>query len=361
MSPAPAPGGRLLVVAPNWLGDLVMATPLLETLARGDLGPCAVTLAVRRRWLPLFAGDPRLARLLPYERSGRHRGAAGLARLAAQWRSAGAEAALLLPPSLRVALAAALAGIPRRLGYRGDGRGLLLTRALPASPRGSRWYGEEALALGQAWAEESGHAPAAAPLPLPRLPAAERIAPLDPGSGPELWLLAPGSTYGPAKTWPAERAAAFLDLVAGEGKRAALLGDASDRPLAAAIRARSASAWREELPGAAGVVDLTGRTDLPGLVALLRAARLVVGADSGPMHLAAALGRPTLGLFGSTSPAWTAPRGPRAAVCLVEGFPCQPCFRRRCNQEVFCLRTLTAERVREEAGRLLAAPAGGAA
>ncbi len=366
MTPRPAPcRGRLLVVAPNWLGDLVMATVLLEALARGRLGPAPpVDLAVRRRWLPLLAGDPRLHRLIPLERGGRHRGPAGLWRLARDLRGSGAGSVILLPPSLRVAAAAVLAGIPCRIGQRADGRGPLLTRAVPRAPRGAVAYPDEVLELGRTWAALRGQAPAGGgpvggeePL-LPRLPAAERIAPAPSGEGPELWLLAPGSTYGPAKTWPPERAAAFLDLVAARGARAVLLGDAADRPLAARIRAAARSPWRVELAGPAGIVDLVGRTDLVGLVALMRAARLFVGADSGPMHLAAALGLPTLGLFGSTSPRWTGPRGPRAAVCAVSGFPCQPCFRRRCNQPVYCLGTLEATRVLREADRLLAAAGG---
>ena len=99
----------LLVVAPNWLGDLVMSTVLLQALAAVPALPggrrLAVDLAIRQRWAPLLAGDPRLRRLLPVARRGKHRGLPGLLRLAATWRKGGYDGIILLPPSLRVALA----------------------------------------------------------------------------------------------------------------------------------------------------------------------------------------------------------------------------------------------------------------
>jgi ADP-heptose:LPS heptosyltransferase len=123
------------------------------------------------------------------------------------------------------------------------------------------------------------------------------------------------------------------------------MGDESARVEAEAIRARSRVPWRTQVAGPVGGVDLTGRTDLASAVAILRGATIFVGIDSGLMHLAAALGLPTVGLFGATSPAWTAPRGELTRVLAVEGFACQPCFRRRCNQETFCMTTLSGEAV----------------
>ncbi len=102
----PPRGRRLLVVAPNWLGDLIMATPALERLAAARAAGWSTVLSLPARWAPLFIGDPRCDEVLPWERHGRHGGGLGVLRLASLWRAARAEAAVLMPPSLRVALAA---------------------------------------------------------------------------------------------------------------------------------------------------------------------------------------------------------------------------------------------------------------
>ena len=175
------------------------------------------------------------------------------------------------------------------------------------------------------------------------LPAWEAVPAAEVAAGPPVWVLAPGTTYGEAKIWPLEQARRFADLaVAERGVRLVLLGDAAAAGFAAAMRQGSASPWRETLAGPAGIIDLCGRTSVAEAATLLRGARAFVGNDSGLMHLAGALGVPTVGLFGSTNPAWTAPLGPRTRVLAAEGFSCRPCYRRTCNQETFCLATIDA-------------------
>lgn len=349
----------LLLAAPNWLGDLVMSTPLLDMIAE-PYGPGPgrrLTVAARTEWLPLLEGDPRIDELLPYERNGRHGGWTGLLRMAADWRRGNFDAAILLPPSLRFAACARLAGIPLRIGFRGDSRSLLLTSAVDRPRRGTVHYSEELSLLRDAWLD-SGKPPRLRPgrPPLPSLPACEGVAPHpELESGPAAWVLAVGATYGEAKAWPAHHAAAFADAGVGSGVRVLLAGDAAARGTADRLRGMSGSAWREEIAGGPAVVDLVGRTSLRRMVSVLRGSGLFVGNDSGLMHLAAALGVPTLGLFGSTSPAWTGPRGPRTAVAAAAGFPCQPCFRRTCNQPTFCLEALTPGEVMDAARELAAA------
>ena len=253
-----------------------------------------------------------------------------------------------VPPSLRAGLAARLSGAAVRVGYRGEGRGPLLTAA-PARPaRGERHHSRElsdlgdlALAACGLVPDDSGQAEAWGLLPActaaPR-PAAD--------GGPPIWVLAPGTTYGEAKIWPLEQARRFADLaVAERGVRLVLLGDAAAAGFAAAMSRGSASPWREIPAGPAGIVDLCGRTSVAAAVALLRGAAAFVGNDSGLMHLAGALGVPTVGLFGSTNPAWTAPLGPATRVLAADGFPCRPCYRRTCNQDRFCLATIDAATV----------------
>ncbi len=342
-APAKDAGRRLLVVAPNWLGDLVMATSLLESLATDPSRP-RLTVSLRSEWEPLLRDDPRVDGLLSYDRGGRHRGLDGLFRLAAQWRREGFAEAILLPPSLRVAVAARLAGIPRLIGFRSDGRGFLLEGSVRRPLRGSMHYCEELGLLLAAWRREPT---AAGEAPAPRLPGlAERAEAAPTPEGPPLWVLGVGTTYGSAKNWPAAAVASFADAVVGRrGARVVLVGDAAGRAMRDAVRRGCSAAWRDDLVGGPAVVDRVGRTDLSEVAALLRDAAVYVGNDSGLMHLAAALGAPTVGIFGSSSPAWTAPRGRRTAVVAATGFPCQPCYRPECRHETFCLDTVSPEEV----------------
>jgi heptosyltransferase II len=353
--------GRVLVVLPNWLGDLVMATPLLDLLAsaRDHHGRrLTVMVSVRRRWAPLLSRDPRLAAVFSYERTGVHAGVPGLVRLAAAWRQMRPDAVVICPPSLHMALVAWLARIPQRVGEGRDGRGLLLTLPLvPVQPRGTLHHGQELRRLGLALLETMGLSTPEDTGNVARLPGLDRLTPAVLGTGPPLWVLAPGATYGPAKSWPVDQVAEFLRLaVRQQGVRVAVVGDTSATGIVDGLRARTAELpWRHETAGPAGVVDLVGATTLIDLAALLKAAEAFLGNDSGVMHLAAALDLPTLGLFGSSSAAWTGPGGQRARALTATGFACQPCFRKTCNQEVFCLQTLTAGQVLAELKGLLGA------
>lgn len=354
---------RLLLAAPNWLGDLVMATSLLDLFdvgaERAGLPRPELHVSVRRRWRPLLEGDPRLAGLLEYRRTGRHAGLAGIWRQARDWRATGPGAAILLPPSLRAGLAARMSGLGPRVGFRGDGRDLLLSDPVTRPRRGTLHYTEELARLYAAWvrAVTGSPAPDGLPVPAPRLAAPSGPVPPGLADGPPIWAVAVGATYGDAKTWPPTRAAELASaLFERGGVRVVLLGEASARPYADEIRSRVDAPWRETLAGDAGGVDLVGRTDLIGLAGLLSGAAVFVGNDSGAMHLAAALGTPTVGIFGSSSPVWTRPLGARAAVVAAEDFPCQPCFRRSCDQPRFCLDTIGSARVLAAADALLEAP-----
>lgn len=368
MQPARSPRQpcRILVVAPNWLGDLMMTLPVLDWLVAAGSAPGApafsLSIAVRAAWAPLLAGDRRLDSLLVTERPGAHSGLVGAARQAARWRSGRFDAALLGPPSLRAAAVAAAAGIPLRIGHRGDLRSPLLSRALPREPRGSRHFSQEMLDLARALARELGWADAAVsaaesaqPALLPGADAHARPAP----GGRPLWSLGAGATFGPAKTWPAARAAEFVRAVTAAGGRVLVLGDGAAAPLVAALRAETAGlAWARGEAAVAGepgsdVVDLAGATDLAGVAGWLRASVAYVGNDSGLMHLAAALGVATVGLFGSSNPDWTRPLGPRAVALAADGFACRPCYRRTCNQRAFCLDTIDGRRVHEVALALM--------
>jgi heptosyltransferase-2 len=317
----PAP---LLVRLPNWLGDLVLAWPVIDAAARDGavfLGPEPFRDLVAPRY-------PEAAYL-----------AVSRAR---RWSSAGAirrarpRAALLLTESLSSALLAWLGKVPERVGYAAEGRSLFLTRRVPRSgparsiPR-AREYAVLAAAAGLEVGQE-----------VPRLAAlareweaGRRLLDDAAAAGRPYAVIGPGASYGPAKQWGPERFAEVAAALAAErGLTPVLVGSRDDRTAAQAVV--------QALARRAQVHDLTGSTDLPALVGVLAGAEVVLSNDSGVMHLAAALGRPTVGIFGSTSPVWTSASATWVRN-LYAAYPCSPCFRRTCPIGYGCLRSIHPE------------------
>lgn len=268
---------------------------------------------------------------------------------------------VLFPHAWAVADQAVRARIPRRVGYAREGRGPLLTDPIPIpeAPRSLHvivYYWRLAEAVGcdvvPALARLDGAPPDEVPGILGREPrTAPRVEPTDEmreaarrllrrtelAGGPFV-AVAPGAAHESAKRWPAAHFGALCRQLTRElGLPCALLGSAGERALGAAIRKHAG-------PGSA-LVDLTGRTDLAGLIGVLAAASLFVGNDSGPAHLAAALGRPGVALFGSTSEGHSGPVGPRMRT-LHRHLPCSPCFERECPLGHFdCLNGLSVDDV----------------
>lgn len=362
---------RVVFVAPNWLGDAVMAAPALTALRRAEASddrPWRVIWAGRGAWAPLFADDPRIDSLIEIQRPGRHAGPFGAVRLGRRLHRAEPDAILLGPPSLRMGAAAALSGAPLRVGYASDGRGLLLNLPLRPRIRGSMHYTREMLELVSRLAVHWGLPDPAPGAGDPRHPPAFAAGDYLPGTsawpvreetGPPLWAVSPGTTFGPAKNWPTGHFAEFLvAAVTGRGHRVVLLGDAASAPIVAELADRSGLPTRTRLGGEPGLIDLTGRTGLRELVGVLRGAEAFVGNDSGLMHLAGALGTPTVGIFGSSNPDWTAPAGRYTDFVQARGFACSPCYRPVCTQAEFCLETVRPAEVLARVDQVVAAAAG---
>ncbi len=290
---------RIDVLAPEWVAPVLRRMPGVDEVIPAALRHGALQL--RERW--------RLGRGL---------------------RARGYDQAIVLPNAWKAALLPYFADIPLRSGYVGEARYGLLNLVYREKGKGAR----EPMALHYArLSEPPGGAPAQ-PLPEPRLALdaqSARITAARFGIGGRYAVLCPGAEYGPAKRWPY-----FGALAARLPLPAVLLGSASDREAC------------EGVPG----LNLAGRTTLDEALDLIGGAELVVSNDSGLMHAAAALGRPQVALFGSSSPEHTPPLSARARVLWLH-LECSPCFARVCPLGHFrCMKELGVERALEEIARL---------
>ncbi len=325
---------RLLIRAPNWLGDAVMALPAVRAV-RAALPNARIAVGAVAAVAPIFE---------------EHTGAAqddivvvSAATEVASLAGASFDAALLLTNSFRTAWAARQAGIGDRWGYRGNMRGLLLTRPVgrPSGPvHQSAYYADLVRGLGIPVSET---VPRMSVRPETFIRAQAFL--LRHGVSVEAPVVgfAPGAAYGHAKRWPPKRVAEVIARLAGSsGATCMLVGAAGDRAAAREIELA--------LPSGVRVVDFVGRTDLRLLVGLLAVCDAFVSNDSGAMHLAAALGVPVTAIFGPTDEHATAPDGNDV---LVHDVFCRPCMLRECPIDHRCMKGITVDAVFESVSRRL--------
>jgi len=324
----------ILVVAPAWVGDMVLAQSLFKTLLIES--PRTAIDVLAPAWSrPLLQRMPEVRRIIdaPFEHGRLHwRARRTLGRAL---RSERYTRAVILPNSWKSALVPFFAGIPRRTGYRGEMRFGLINemRDLDATTLPTTVQRFVALAGNSA----------AAPVDIAHIPA-PRLS-FDPGhvdatldalglERPEapLLVLCPGAAYGPAKRWPAEYFGAVARGRHEQGWRIWLVGAAEDAAVCSAVNEHSGGCC----------VDLAGRSTLDQAVDLLSLAQLVISNDSGLMHVAAAVDRPLVALFGSSSPRHTPPMGTHTRALWLE-LSGSPCFKRECPLGHFnCMRQLPA-------------------
>lgn len=333
----------ILIRTPNWLGDLMMSTGFVRAVME-RFPQTEVDLIVRRGFegLPL----PRRGRVIPYDKK-----TAAPGRFGAGFRNGGYSHFFLLPPSFSSAWMAFASRAPYRVGltgpwWKGDGlRRFLLRPALrPLHPPRSVHLTGEYFDLLTPW---GGGSPLDFPPGLHTPP--DWLAAHLPGQAKNLKgivVLAPGAEYGPAKQWPLAHYQAAAKALAKGGRTVVVAG-----------LAREWDGGQTILRDAPGGVNLCGKTDLNGLVALLAASGLLISNDSGAMHVGAALGIPQVALFGSTNPVWTAPLNPKARV-ITHRLPCSPCYSRVCPLgTTACLTSILPEEPLQAAKDLLESPA----
>jgi heptosyltransferase-2 len=338
---------RVLVVAPNWIGDALLAQPLFARLQRRL--PGVIIDALAPPWTgPVLARMPEINEVLdaPF--------AHGELRLKDRWRlgrSLRARAysqVIVLPNSFKSALIPFFADIALRVGYVGESRyGLLnvvhkLDRA--ALPLMAERYAQLAEVPGQ---------PVVRPLEAVRLRVDEAnqlitMARLGVSRQQPVVVFCPGAEFGPSKRWPAEHFAALARRLTEQGRQVWLIGSQKDAPVGAAIASLSGGA----------ALNLCGRTDLASAIDLIAAASLVVSNDSGLMHVAAATGRPLIALYGSSDSAHTPPLAApgQARIVEVNGLECRPCFKRECPLGHFrCMKEISPEQVLRDIAAIEAA------
>jgi heptosyltransferase II len=332
-----------LVIQTSFIGDTVLTTPLLVQLA--NRGP--VDVVTTPASAELLANHPAVRTVIAYDKRGEDRGLVGLWRLARRLRANHYDVALLAQGSWRSAALALLAGIPSRLGFATSAGRLLYTKRVPY--RDDLHHAARLLMLARPNGREATpeeQRPSLAPGAEERaaVDALLRDAGVLPGE--RLVALAPGSVWG-TKRWPyyPELAQALA-----ADARVVVLGSAADKQLAEAIVA-----------AAPGTVDATGRLTLLASAELLGRCGVLVTNDSAPMHLASAMGTPTVAIFGPTVPEFGfGPLAPRVSVVGHDALPCRPCDRhgpQRCPLGHHrCMRELSPSMVAERARTLLLNP-----
>ena len=336
---------NIAVFLPNWVGDVVMATPALRALRQTHaqariVGVCKPYVA------DVLNGSPWLDELMFLDRTGpwQQRWPSVAWRL----RGTGFDLAVLFANTLRSALVAWIARCRRRVGFVRHGRGLLLTDRLAYAPTPSPIIDDY-----NRLAERAGCSPPGHRMELFTTAADERgadavWAKFKLADRPEVICLNPGAAFGSSKLWPAESFARLAQhLVQHRDCKVLVLCGPAERELARTIVALAA---RRDVCTIADEALSLGLTK-----ALVRRATLLVTTDSGPRHFAAAFDRPVITLFGPTHIAWTETYFPRA-LHLQKAVPCGPCQKRVCPTDHACMRLLTPEEVFAAAGTLLPVP-----
>ena len=339
----------VLVRAPNWVGDVVISLPALRAV-RAAFPDAALTVLARPWVAEAYRRERAVDAVMP------HCAEAGVGDWSGKWRLAQSlrrrsfDCAILFQNAFEAALLARLAGIPRRIGYARDGRGFLLTDAIPVPrrgeiPRHESYYYLELLCRAGFLAE----LPPMDVIELDRREearAAGRVRFAEAGIGGEVLGISPGAAFGSAKRWPPERFAAAAHQVAAERPMSvAVFGSAAERPLCAAV------AGVIETAGSP-VKNFAGETSLGEFIELAAACAVFLTNDSGAMHIASALGVPTVAVFGSTDPWATGPKGRRTRV-VREPLDCSPCKLRECPIDHRCMTRVPAGVVAHAALELL--------
>lgn len=364
---------KILVRGVNWLGDAIMTTPALQRLREAKPG-AHIALLTHAKLAGLWEQHPAINSVLTFSDDD------GVLAIAKKLRAQKFTTALVLPNSPRSALEVFFAGIPARIGLARPWRNVFLTQAVPPRREEVRMHKRSVAEVQSLVAGGSASSASAIPSsahqlhhylhlvaafganPTPVAPrievAAAEVAAVRNrfGAGADnspLFGINAGAEYGPAKRWPRERfVAAAIEIRRRTNCRWWIFGGKADVELASGIAAEiaGAKAWPAE-----AVRSIAGQTSLRELCAALKACRLVITNDTGPMHVAAAVGTPVIVPFGSTSSELTGPGLPGGTMhdLIKANVPCSPCFLRECPIDFRCMQSIGVDVVVAAAMRVL--------
>ena len=339
---------NILIVGPSWVGDMVMAQTLFQCLKQRH-PDCQIDVLAPDWSRPILERMPEVRNALSFP-LGHGALELGTRRRIGKSLAGQYDQAIVLPNSLKSALVPWFAGIPKRTGWKGELRYGLLNDVRTLDKERYPLMIERFMAL----AYEPG-AELPKPYPQPRLriePSSREAALAKFGLTLDRPVLAlcPGAEFGEAKKWPSEHYAKVAELKIREGWQVWLFGSKNDHPVGEAIGARLIPGLREEAH------NLAGETSLAEAIDLLSCANAVASNDSGLMHVAAALNRPLVAIYGSTSPGFTPPLADQVEIVRL-GIECSPCFDRTCRFGHYnCLRELKPRPVVEALARVAPDP-----
>lgn len=326
---------KILIITPAWLGDMVMAHSLIQVLHAREDHP-RISILAPQSTLQITELMPEIKdRFLMPDGHGQF-GLKARFQLAKQLRAHHFDEAYVLPNTWKSALIPFLARIPKRIGWKGEQRYLLLNE-MHHHPEQFPLMVERYVALGKQRTEDRGQK---TDFPYPRLvvPDSLRHSVKDRFNldfSIPILILSPGAAFGPAKRWPTEYFAEVARAKLDGGFQVWVIGGPNELPLAEEIKAIEPR-----------VQSFVGQTKLLEMVALLSYATEVLTNDSGPMHIAASLGIPTFAIFGSSSPGFTPPLGEKTYIIEKQGLSCRPCFQRECPlKHLACLKEISPEEV----------------
>ena len=332
---------KILIRAPNWVGDAVLAIPAMKAV-RERFPEAEITLLVRPWVAGLFTSVPFVDKVW---REARPSTLTDWTRITRDIRVRAFDLALLFPNSFESALMMFLGRVPRRIGYATDGRTWMLTNAI-APAAGTRHQVYYYLDLVKTISADSGgHSIEIEATREERANARKLLARNGIPHSAQFLVLNPGAAYGSAKRWREDRFADAANILATEtGLDIAIIGSESERPIAEQIRDR--------LKRQSAV--LSGQTSLETLIGVLAESSLMITNDSGPMHIAAALGIPTVAIFGSTDERVTGPCGRHTRI-VKQPVECSPCLLRECPIDHRCMTRVTVDEVCKAARELISA------
>ncbi len=338
VSPAFRGVNRILVRGVNWVGDTILTYPTVQKLK--SLFPHShLAILVPSHLIDLWKTFPYADEIIPFQKK---RGFGSIwedLNLSQSLKERNFDLAIIFPRSFRSAFQAYLARIPIRIGYQDEGRSLFLTHGIRRTEEIRRshrvhYFQKLTDSLGQA---EGSSSPRIFLREEDRKWAEQKLRDLGIQDGRPLIGMNPGATYGLAKCWYPERFGELGKRLFEKWKATVLLfGKEEERPIAKEILQHLKE----------GGIDLTGKTHLLQLAALLERCQLIVTNDTGTMHVATAVGAPVVALFGSTDPSTTGPWGD-GHVVIRKDVPCSPCLKRICPTDHRCMELITVDEVEE--------------